>query len=662
MLQVDLNDYGVAAGWNRLPGAVDPTRLSDTSADPSFPGAILPAVNQDGAVYWYAAARTGAEWRRLQPLLVAFVGPTVTGFRGQSAQLDVNEPAERFLIDAGVYAVARLVPGRDCEVFAKRALERLRFALAHRPAATTSVPIPTATLIAKVDMYLAAGDRDGALRLLEVLRAEFRLDTLNIHFLEVRILSAFRAWHEMISKEWFASLAVTRKPAAVATAMLEALWFEFLEQVPESQLEERYMADVRPLARLLLRQASAEMSFVVPRLLSLEGEPTRAAPGGGAAAQELLDDAFEAPCMRRVSEAQEAIDALPAEARKTVLESAIGQRAAAEVLSFAAPTNWTQWLDALDDPAFIAAADVARDGVRDWPARLITTAEMAAPIAEGMLRIGLTEGIGRARLIESIPSLVRWVNEDSEYPRRALADIYDSLLQLLSLLDHRGSAERHAAVDLLDSRLALGVTHEGYRRALQDVATLIDPAAGLSSVYWLLDLASTLLQYPAPLPEQRLALLNAALNSFQPLLRLLSIGQRAAYSRVAEGASWPTLPAPVVPSDTSGISQLAGKTIGIYTLTESAGRQAVASLKEIEPSLSIELLHDHVASPRLTRVSRDADLFVLAAASAKHAATDCIVANRRERPLLYASGRGFSGIVRVVEEYASRLGQHDTRH
>jgi hypothetical protein len=41
----------------------------------------------------------------------------------------------------------------------------------------------------------------------------------------------------------------------------------------------------------------------------------------------------------------------------------------------------------------------------------------------------------------------------------------------------------------------------------------------------------------------------------------------------------------------------------------------------------------------------------MVAASAKHAATDCIVANRGKRTLLYAAGRGFSSIIRVVEEF-----------
>jgi hypothetical protein len=107
---------------------------------------------------------------------------------------------------------------------------------------------------------------------------------------------------------------------------------------------------------------------------------------------------------------------------------------------------------------------------------------------------------------------------------------------------------------------------------------------------------------------------------------------------------------------TPALDALKGQSIAIFTLTESGGRQAEVALKEVIPTLRIELSHDHVASPPLTRLARDTDVFVMTTASAKHAATDCIVTSRGSRPLLYAAGRGFSSIVTAVEEYAARSG------
>jgi hypothetical protein len=50
-------------------------------------------------------------------------------------------------------------------------------------------------------------------------------------------------------------------------------------------------------------------------------------------------------------------------------------------------------------------------------------------------------------------------------------------------------------------------------------------------------------------------------------------------------------------------------------------------------------------------LAENADLFVIAWLSAKHAATDFIREHRAQRPLLYAQGRGFSSILRAIEEF-----------
>jgi hypothetical protein len=656
MLLLDLTDYAEAARWNALPPNVDPLELARTAEDRAFPGAILPAADAAGALYWYAVAATGGEWRLLTPLLLAYVGPTVTAFNGQPTPLSTEVAAERQLLAAGIYAAAKLVPGTGCEQFAARALARLRQAVAARPAGSAGAPLPTPQLLSRLEMCLATGDRSGALQFLDVLRSELRLDTLNLHFLEVRILWTFRAWRELVEKDWFNELAIARKPSAAASAMLEALWYLHLSDLTEkpAELEFQYKRDVQALARPLIAQVSGINHAILQRFRDLEGIKELTVLTPGLAAQELLDQAVEAPNVERVAEARAAIAALPPRDRETLLESGAGQRAFAEVAEVGdcTPVSWLQWLQMLGDPRFTNSTAIAREGVELWPAEHIADHEQAEAISNALLEAGLSTDKRKTRLAESVPMLVRWAKGDPEYPRRALQSVYEALLQLFSLLDGRGSAERDAAADLLDACLTLGVTADGYHRLLVDVKALIDPGAGESSIYWLIELAAILLHHPTPGPSDRLSFLNATLSSFQPLLRLLTRGQRASYNRVAVGASWPTLP-PTLDTDTStSFDCLKNRSIAIYTLTESAGRQAESALRELEPSVEVSLAHDHVASPRLVRLARDADIFVMTAASAKHAATDCILANRGEGIILYAPGRGFSGIVRVIEEYA----------
>jgi hypothetical protein len=50
-------------------------------------------------------------------------------------------------------------------------------------------------------------------------------------------------------------------------------------------------------------------------------------------------------------------------------------------------------------------------------------------------------------------------------------------------------------------------------------------------------------------------------------------------------------------------------------------------------------------------MAENSDIFVLTSLSATHAATDFIRHHRGDRPLLYAQGKGFTSILRVIEEY-----------
>jgi hypothetical protein len=64
---------------------------------------------------------------------------------------------------------------------------------------------------------------------------------------------------------------------------------------------------------------------------------------------------------------------------------------------------------------------------------------------------------------------------------------------------------------------------------------------------------------------------------------------------------------------------------------------------------------DHGGTTRLRSLAENADLFVVTWLSAKHAATDFIREHRHGRPLLYAQGRGFSSILRAVEDHIRRF-------
>jgi hypothetical protein len=94
--------------------------------------------------------------------------------------------------------------------------------------------------------------------------------------------------------------------------------------------------------------------------------------------------------------------------------------------------------------------------------------------------------------------------------------------------------------------------------------------------------------------------------------------------------------------------------IAVYTLTEAAGRQARDALAEIAPGARVGVAADHVRNPRLQALARNADPFVLATASAKHAATDCAQRHRpRGATLICAAGRGVTSILRAIDGHVA---------
>jgi hypothetical protein len=607
MLALDLDAFAVAAGWADLPAELRALSLQDTAKDPKFPGAILPRAVTRGEIFWYALAPTAQTWRRLRPLLLAYAGPTVTAFTGQPTALRFDDPAEMLLAGAGAFSAARLTPARGREDLAARALARLVASVARSPADAGLPPPPTSTLLARLDMCLAAGDRAGAARTVSVLRDEWRLDVINLRFVEVRVATAFREWPELCAQPWFRELCRVPKPSSIAHALLEAVWHTYLEPLASDadQLRERYAGELRAVCEDLLAE-SALSSEIALALRVLGGD----------------------------------VEILP-EPRTSVAEHSAAQS-----------HGWARWAVAAKSAARKDTSSAAREAAAEQPASSIRNVAEAKLIAVHLEEVALLPD-GPECLRAVLPTLVRWLLDDDLFPRSIMRPLYEATLTIFTLLDDRGPATRGAMLEVLDALLSLELPAEAYRQHLRDAEAFLSAEAGTSTVYWLLDLSERLLRAPSPDGTARLALLNQILSSLQPLLTTLSVPQRAAYKRVAAVANWPLLDLDPAPSAAGKAEpeQFLGRVVALYTLTESAGRQAKEALEDAFPGVRVELSSDHVCTPRLRSLAREADLFVLAAASAKHAATDCVQRHRpASLPVAYASGRGASSIVRAVED------------
>ena len=97
-------------------------------------------------------------------------------------------------------------------------------------------------------------------------------------------------------------------------------------------------------------------------------------------------------------------------------------------------------------------------------------------------------------------------------------------------------------------------------------------------------------------------------------------------------------------------------TIGLYSLDEGATKRAKAAIESVFPSVEVKSNHDHVASDPLRAMTTNVGLMIVATKVAKHAATDAIREARGDLPLVYASGKGSSSIVRAALEWVASNG------
>jgi hypothetical protein len=98
---------------------------------------------------------------------------------------------------------------------------------------------------------------------------------------------------------------------------------------------------------------------------------------------------------------------------------------------------------------------------------------------------------------------------------------------------------------------------------------------------------------------------------------------------------------------------LVGKKLALYSLKETAVNRAAHLLKDLVGEVKVDVFQDHVGgSPALKTAAQQADVFVIATAAAKHAATMFIESKRPKHSVtLYAQGQGTSSILRAINRY-----------
>lgn len=736
-LSVEWDALAAAAAWNHAPA--DAQALLRTIEATWFPGAVFPARNPDGTLTFYAAVSTLAEWRKLQPLLVAFVGPTLTDFDGAPQRLDPTHPVEQALLAAGVPEAARLRPGRFAqgEQAALRALLRLTSLLEGAPDLAMARPEPTAWLLATLQDALNACDLAEAWRIHGVLREESRLEAVNLLQLEMQILAASSDWGAVRWHDRFETLVLAGPSPATAEVLLEAVYWTAAYDALEGQERSRQEVLADPAieyARLLLLGAPETTKPAIQRLRDLlspatgeeawsgvapeaadadvpaqdfsspleappeeihagDGRPADADTSESGPAEPLFDIAqlteiasssisrpenpVAAPLdqLARARAAFLTVAGLPPEGNAAADNNLVESLAALsdmeradllrrpmnlalwqEVLNRSGehrpPGDWFEWVNALAREDF-DAIEVAARGATVWRlAEQDHDPALSRTLAAAIETI--PGGLAEERFGAAIPYLVQWAQSDPRWPRQSLCSVYLAILVRMALSARRGEAALRSAAGLIDGALRCGLAQAEYRDALDAAEAICVEGLSRNSAYDALEIVETV-RSVAPADADRLQTFSlnvvsvlAALASRLTDWQRLALGALATEAGVELGLNQAGAH-PEALADSS----LSGTIVGIYTLTEAAGRQAEVMLRAAMPGLVVDLNHDHGGSAALAAMVARADVVVIVWASAKHAATEFIKARRGGRPLVYAAGKGATSILRAVEQWLS---------
>jgi hypothetical protein len=164
----------------------------------------------------------------------------------------------------------------------------------------------------------------------------------------------------------------------------------------------------------------------------------------------------------------------------------------------------------------------------------------------------------------------------------------------------------------------------------------------------------------SPCPEEglRSVLLSDVLGLIQKYWRRVDPAQRELFTLLCQDLGQPEMANALrtqaavgaeIDQDASALASLNGRSVAVYSLTERAARHLQRIVLDQAPAATVYLTHDKVGSTQLRQLARNADIFIMATASATHAATGFIQANRDPaRPLLRPDGKGVGSMLRSL--------------
>lgn len=257
--------------------------------------------------------------------------------------------------------------------------------------------------------------------------------------------------------------------------------------------------------------------------------------------------------------------------------------------------------------------------------------------------------INRPDLFERLHPLWHELFVERMEPNRLLIPVYVALLETLRARGDFGDSDRGLLRQTLCSLVTAGPDGDTYRFAVDEMQEIFKEVRSPYVMTWALDVCDTLAVAPVRDPDARMRFLLSVLQAGVEYEARLSPAERGLLKLLVHeaGLEVPSIlgvtnRSIVDPPDSPHRVRL----VAFYSLDEAATKRAIHVLAELFPHLKIESSADIVCTQRLKLLAHQADLFVFAWKSSKHAAFDCVKASVRGKGVLVmASGAGTTSLV-----------------
>lgn len=676
--------------YNELKAAINPRCCEDdillTIKDNQFPGAIIPDDDS-----YYICASSQKEFKVLISLIGSFVGKNYSDYTGHCILLNDENHIENILNKNEIVLVTKININSSSKENVASIIYKMINIYKTSNHNLNSIPLSIGRLIEdfKESIYITK-DFNSAKNVITQIKQEHRLDALNITFMEIELAYCFQNWDDIINHKLIYQIIHARKPLIIRLHIIEAFFYTYLYN--SSNIENDYNKYIKTNILNLLIVCPVNTTDAIKSLyfiayyfdsinyseialiadnievnIYLEDEIKNTIKDKIIKKEKInSDDSTDIFISTRASiieansiDTIDKIDKVSSKLEKLEVSDQI--ELSTQILSSefdismeSLPVNWIEWFKRLSDDTFTNSLSIAEKGLEEWDIDLFTNDPVYVnQFCEQIVSLGEQFAIGR--FISSLPLFNESLKRSIKYPNPLCLKIYSSILELISVYEIQDQKTLLLSQDIFESILMVSPNNTDYNNIVQLIESIIQKVNGRHYINWLIDYAEILVEYNTSNMDSRNKLLELILMQIYEQKDWLESYQIKLLHKLAsivniESLFEKTSDDNEQDKDINIFEKYIGKTIGIYTLSENAGKNAKVFLEDKIKNVRIILNHDKAATDALRNMAHVSDYMIIVTQSAKHAATGEIQKIRRQnnKEVLFPNGKGSSGIIKSI--------------